>query len=103
MSTHFSHCVYCGKETACSEDAHALGSGASPCHDENNGLLPVEFCSLDCFLSLLSAMQERLMVWNQLGSRSGDRPRVEVTSLPAHVEATYGNYPLDVRNRGMLI
>jgi hypothetical protein len=34
MSTHWWHCAWCGKQTGCCQDEHALGSGqVGPCED----------------------------------------------------------------------
>lgn len=55
MSTHYSKCVVCLKETGCCADEHVLGCGWGCDGPEP----PIEFCSVDCFKGLRERMADR--------------------------------------------
>lgn len=79
MSTHCWYCAWCGEQTSCCSDSHALGSGQSCCCNFSDkgkksefyskpraGYVeapPVEFCSLECFDALAESMKERRRIY----------------------------------------
>ena len=63
MSTHVVPCVWCGKESACPEDTHALGAGPGGCYDEGP---KIEFCSVACFKALRDSMARREQIFKEL-------------------------------------
>lgn len=62
MSTHWTHCIVCEKETSCNSQGHVLGCGKC-CLSKGPA---IDFCSLDCFLELSARMWERFRVAEQV-------------------------------------
>lgn len=71
MSTHTTTCVVCGKDCYCHNDTHALGcggsgdlAGAGGCHNPPY----IEFCSLDCALTLQNRLIEAIKNYHHVVS-----------------------------------
>lgn len=70
MSTHLWHCAWCGVQTGCCADEHALESGQrcectepwqyheGPSDHESGPPRPVCFCSIKCFTALKENMNK---------------------------------------------
>ena len=63
MSTHLAFCLWCGAETACCNDEHVLGL-KDGCGDDTP--IPLEFCSLDCFLETKVRLVQREQIAREL-------------------------------------
>lgn len=57
MSTHKANCVVCSDDCYCCNDNHVFS--LTGCNDNNIFGRAIEFCSADCFLTLLDKMNER--------------------------------------------
>jgi hypothetical protein len=68
MSTHYSPCLMCGRETACCNDEHCLGIEIynHPGHCLHSKVSIGEFCSLDCFMELNRKWDERYRIAQML-------------------------------------
>lgn len=86
MGTRFSVCRICGAQTYDTADEYCLGLTGSDARPETE----IEFCSSDCFNVLISRLQRRVTVANELMA-SGGVPRWDIpTRLIALRESQIG-------------
>lgn len=56
MPSHKQHCTWCGTDTYCHNDEHALGCGGGDGRGGCDNPPFIEFCSLECLIKLREAL-----------------------------------------------